>query len=76
MAQDKQFSTDYLMWFDDRRGVTSEQRIKDAIEAYALRYHIKPNVALVNASEMATVDGITVRASSLARPCIVWVGVE
>ncbi|MBC8161687.1 MAG: hypothetical protein H7Z42_10760 [Roseiflexaceae bacterium] len=66
----------YYGWFDDNPKMTVEAKILDAIDAYVRRFHKRPNVVLVNESEITEVAGMIIRAEQFIRRNNFWVGYE
>lgn len=74
-------SPPFLMWYDDGRGVTLADKVRDACAAYRDRFGVAPDVALVSADEFPAPGVeppgfITCRAVNTLRRNTVWVGKE
>ncbi len=67
----------FLIWFDDdkRRSVTD--KITDAMAAYQRRFHVEPNVVLVNAADVGEAPlRVRVRPQTFIQRSMFYVGVE
>jgi len=64
----------FLGWFDDTPKKPVAQKIAEAVERYIAKFGAKPNVCLVNASDVASYKGVEVRAVEYVRPNHFWVG--
>ncbi len=59
----------FLHWFDDNPKHTTAQRLADAAQAYAVRFGVQPNVALVSEQDASvTLTGCEVRAGKRIGP--------
>lgn len=65
----------FLMWYDDNPKLAIKQKIAAAIEAYEQRFDgLRPNLVLVNESELVQHEGVEVRGVNTVRRNNVWVG--
>lgn len=64
------------MWFDDNGKKAVAEKIREGAQAYAARFGVPPTVALVNESERADVEGLTVLTKGYIQRSNFWFGVE
>jgi hypothetical protein len=65
----------FLMWYDDDPKLAIKQKIAAAIEAYEQRFAgLRPNLVLVNETELVQHEGVEVRGVNTVRRNNVWVG--
>ena len=73
-------TTAYLMWYDDNPKVAVVKKIEAAVEAYARRFQIAPNVVLVNEADVTdhqvSHQGICVQGVPFVRRNNFWVGYQ
>ncbi len=69
-----------MRWFDDMPKRTLVEKIAQACDAYAQRWHVRPTLALVSVDEpelpTTPIAGLTLRVVSTVRRNTVWVGRE
>jgi len=68
----------YLAWFDDHPRKELRFKIAEAIFAYEDRFGERPNVVLVNATQIFNedVEGVRVVSRPYVRKDNFWVGIE
>lgn len=66
----------FLGWYDDTPKKSVAEKIEEAVERFVAKFGEKPNVCLVNADNVVTIDGIEVRSAPYIRPNHFWVGHE
>lgn len=66
----------YLLWFDDNKHRSVEEKIAAACDAYQTRFRVRPNVVLVNNAERVRMPGIMVCSEEYVQPHHFWVGRE
>ena len=64
----------YLIWFDNNAKHSATERIAGGIQAYQERFRVVPAQVLVNAADMATVEGVNVEAAPNVQPWNYWIG--
>ncbi len=69
-----------LLWFDNDPKVQLSEKVRQAAQRYRLRLKKKPTVCYLNSeqfsSDLASVNGITLKPASYIRPHYLWIGVE
>lgn len=67
----------YLVWFDDHPKRELRFKIIEAIDTYQNRFGKRPNVVLVNESQLSEpIEGVNVTSRSYVRRHYFWVGFE
>ncbi len=66
----------FLGWFDDTRGKTVADKIREAVERYAAKFGTDPNLVLVSPADSTPVEGLHIKPVEYVRPNYFWVGVE
>lgn len=70
----------YLAWFDDHPKKETRYKISEAIYAYEDRFGQRPNVVLVNATQVLgdseLVEGVKLEVRPYVRKHNFWVGME
>lgn len=67
----------FLMWYDDDRKKTVSEKIIDALAAYEARFRTRPNLVLVNASDVGDVPhAVTIRPQPFIQRSTFYVGIE
>jgi hypothetical protein len=69
-------NTTFLVWFDDSKRSTVEDKINDARHSYQKRYGAPANVVYVHPSQVTEVKGIEVKGRKETQHDTFWVGVE
>lgn len=73
-------TTAYLMWYDDNPKVAVVKKIEAAVDAYARRFQIAPNVVLVNEADVVADQvghqGVNVQGAPFVRRNNFWVGYQ
>jgi hypothetical protein len=67
----------FLMWFDDDRKKSVDEKISEALAAYERRFRAHPNVVLVNVAEVGEAPApVRVRSEPFIRRSTFYVGIE
>lgn len=64
----------FLVWYDDNPKIPVAQKITAATEAYAARFGLRPNLALIPVAESAEVQNVEVRPLITINRHTYWVG--
>lgn len=64
----------FLVWYDPDARHSVAEKIQDARDAYLRRFTTVSNLALVSATDVASVPGVEVRSERTVQPNHVWVG--
>ena len=70
-----------LLWFDDSKTRTLEEKVQRAKEHYAAKYYVEPDRAFVHPStlgdkEELVINGVTIKGSNLILPNHIWIGIS
>lgn len=71
-----------MMWFDDDKKRSLEQKIDQAIKYYAIKYKQKPELVLINPAELKPGEqlphpnGLSVEGLNIILPHHIWVGMN
>ena len=66
-----------MLWLDDSKNRTVEDKITRALLWYKENYGPKPNLCFVNqkiSAEEVTIDGVDIRPASFIQPNHFWIG--
>lgn len=66
----------FLLWFDDTKKKTVEQKILEGVERYLERFGERPNVCVVHRGAQVPALGIEIREAEYVRPNYFWIGLE
>lgn len=64
----------FLVWYDADTMRPLAEKIQNALGAYHRRFHVAPNLVLVNAADVIDVAGIEIRSTRTVQPHNFWVG--
>jgi hypothetical protein len=64
----------YLVWYDADTRRSVGEKIEDARAAYVRRFHLAPDLILVNAVNATELSDIEVRSERTVQPHHFWVG--
>lgn len=66
----------YVGYYDPDKKKTSVEKLSDAAARYRRRWNREPRIALVNAADACSLDGIDVRVVGHVAPNVYLVGEE
>jgi len=66
----------FLGWYDDTPKKSVAEKIEEAVERFVAKFGEKPDVCLVNADNIVSIEGIEVKAAPYVRPNHFWIGRE